>query len=81
VRRFLVKPLLPRIMELLESVRGDRYCSASLSNLFQAPKSTVHETIIALDGRLRFARRYGLCTSCGKTRIVVYAEPTTSTEA
>ena len=61
-------------MELLEAVRGVRYCSACLSRLLQAPKSTVHEAIIAIDGVPGFTRRYGSCAACGKLRIVVYAE-------
>jgi len=76
-----VKPRPSQIIELLEAGRGDRYCSACLSRLLQAPKSSVHEAILAIDEWPGFARRYGLCTSCGKIRIVVYADPTTSTEA
>ena len=69
-----MKPLLPRIMEFLEALRGERYCSACLSRLLQAPKSTVHEATIAIDGVRGFARRYRSCAACGKIRIVVYAE-------
>ena len=64
--------ILDRIANALVGSRGKTYCDACLaSNLMLDRGQQVQQVTAALADSASFQRRFGICSACGRQRIVI----------
>jgi hypothetical protein len=63
--------LRERVVALLESRPDREICVSCIARALGALHKSAHEATLKLEASAAFQRRYGVCSVCGKTRLVV----------
>jgi hypothetical protein len=62
-----------RVSTLLVFRPGQPICAGSAARVLGVASKAVHEAMVKLEARPRMRRGYGVCDTCGKTRLVTVA--------
>jgi hypothetical protein len=63
--------LRDRVIELLASQPDRQMCVSCIAGALGSLPKSAHEATLKLEASTAFQRRFGVCSVCGKTRLVV----------